>query len=127
MLHMKTKSAISKAVLVSKKDFESVKSSSALSIAEMMTEQFAGAEKEEADKVGHIDCTVIPILKGDFAIDTILRLKAVPRVRITDKSYYSLQRFNRYSKYSSDSHSWYRLQMWYRLKSTLQLLSPHLP
>ena len=87
MLHMKTKSAISKAVLVSKKDFESVKSSSALSIAEMMTEQFAGAEKEEADKVGHIDCTIAPILKGDFAIDTILRLKAVPRVRITDKSY----------------------------------------
>jgi hypothetical protein len=59
MIHMKTKSAISKAVLVSKKDFEAVKHSSALSIAEKMTEQFVG-EREEADKVGQI---VVPPCK----------------------------------------------------------------
>ena len=47
MLHMKTKSAISGCVLVSKKDFESEKSSSALSSAERMTEEFTGAIKKE--------------------------------------------------------------------------------
>ena len=51
MIHMKTKSAISKAVLVSKKDFETMKPTSALSIAEKMTEQFVG-ERKDADKVG---------------------------------------------------------------------------
>ena len=53
MLHMKTKSAISGCVLVSKKDFDSDKSSSALSSAERMTEEFKGAIKkeEETEKV----------------------------------------------------------------------------
>lgn len=47
MLHMKTKSVISGCVLVSKKDFESEKGSSALSSAERMTVDFKGIEKEE--------------------------------------------------------------------------------
>jgi hypothetical protein len=73
MIHMKTKSAISKAVLVSKKDFEAVKHSSALSIAEKMTEQFVG-EREEADKVGQI---VVPPCKHFYchAIFELITIK----------------------------------------------------
>jgi hypothetical protein len=62
MIHMKTKSAISKAVLVSKKDFEAVKHSSALSMAEKMTEQFVG-EREEADKVRQIAFVAMLLLQ----------------------------------------------------------------
>jgi hypothetical protein len=75
MIHMKTKSAISKAVLVSKKDFEAVKHSSALSMAEKMTEQFVG-EREEADKVGQL---VVPPCKRFIAMPylNLLYLQAI--------------------------------------------------
>ena len=67
MIHMKTKSAISKAVLVSKKDFETMKPTSALSIAEKMTEQFVG-ERKDADKVGS---AVIPSNLQSWVISVV--------------------------------------------------------
>ena len=59
MLHMETKSNISGAVLMSKKDFETDRANSALSNAENMTKQYQaahigkeGEEKEEGEGEG---------------------------------------------------------------------------
>ena len=48
MLHMETKSCIGNSVLISKKDFESSRSTSALSEAERLTEDFNLINSETA-------------------------------------------------------------------------------
>ena len=58
MLHMETKSCIGNSVLISKKDFESSKSTSALSEAERLTESYIGSEvsqgKDEKQGVDNV-------------------------------------------------------------------------
>ena len=63
MLHMKTKSCIGNSVLISKKDFEASRSTSALTEAERLTENYISSEviqdydeKQEGDKVSQCLC-----------------------------------------------------------------------
>ena len=51
MLHMETKSCIGNSVLISKKDFESARPTSALSEAERLTEEFININSETAQEM----------------------------------------------------------------------------